>query len=682
MLKRVLLILLVGAAVLIAKPIDSISINGFNEDKIKPIIGIKVGDTYTPAKVTKAKKIILQALEASGYRNNTVTSHVTDKGKAVGLTFDIKKGQKVTVTKIKFMGNKHVPAADLSANLVNKEAQSMGWLPGRNNGTANIMQLKYDGMRVQDEYLKRGYIDARVSQPKMQIDPKTSHATITYKIQEGNQYKVSNVSLKAGKIKGVDTADLKASLSLKKGEVFDVSKLRKDLKMLTEKLGDAGYAYAKVAPAFRKNARRRTMDVLYRVQAGRQVTIGDVIIKGNKKTKDHVVRRYLDLAPGDKYSYSAFKKSQRALLKTGYFDEATIKPKKRSKEKVDLEVDVKEAKTGALTFGGGYSSADGWLVNGSVSEKNFLGTGIETSVSIDYSEVTHSYGLSFKEPRVFDSEYSLAAGFFKKESDYSESDTYNTLAYQKKDEIGGYISIGKQFTSELYASIGYSYKDVEYDDVNTSVNPYDYNDYIKSSLIASIVYDSTDTYYTPREGIYAKLSLEYAGIGSGSSDKDFAEFIKYDFKFAAYYGLRESIDYDLILRYKFRAAYIDADAFTSAYVPVAERLYLGGARRGIRGYDSASIAPMTDGFLTGGDRSYVHSIEASIPMGVKNMRLTFFADYGQIGAGEFDDAKKSVGAQVEWRSPFGPINLIFAKAIDEAPEDKTSTFEFSMGTKF
>jgi len=617
MFKRVLLILLIGVTFLAAKTIDSISINGFDEGKIKPIIGIKVGDQYKSSKVTRAEKIIAQALGSAGYKNAKVTSRVSDKGKVVGVTFDIQKGEKVTITKISFSGNKNVSAADLSANLTNKEAQFMGWFPGRNSGSANIPQLKYDRMRVQDEYFKRGYIDVRVSEPKMKIDPSTSKATVSYQVKEGKQYKVSKVSLKAGKIKDVDVSTLREGLALKNGAVFDVSKLRKDIKNITETLGNAGYAYAKVVPGFRKNARKHTMAVVYRVQPGKQIVIGDVIIKGNTKTKDHVVRRYIDLASGDMYNYSAYKRSQRALAKTGYFEKTTIKPKKRAGNKVDLEVDVQETKTGALTFGGGYSSADGWLVNGSVSERNFLGTGIETNFAIDYSEVTQSYSLSFKEPRIFDSEYSIAAGIFKKESDYSESDSYANLAYQKKDEIGGYISIGRQFTSDLYASIGYSYKDVDYDDVNTSYPGYvpgDYMSYIKSSLIGSIVYDTTDDYYTPREGVYAKLNLEYAGVGSASAGKDFAEFMKYDLKFATYYGLRDSIDYDLILRYKFRASYIDADAFTSRYVPIAERLYLGGARRGIRGYDSASISPMTDGFLTGGDRSYVHSAEASVPI--------------------------------------------------------------------
>jgi len=685
MLKRILLVLLLGVTLLTAKTIDSIEIKGFDGDKLKPIIGIKVGDKYTAAKVAKAKKIIREALKSAGYQKTTVQSRVSDKGSAVGLVFDVKKGNKVTIKKINIVGNKKVPAKELTGKVVNKEAEFMGWFPGRSSGTANITQLKYDAMRVQDEYYKRGYIDAKVATPSLKVDPATSDATVTYRVKEGRQYKVSEVGLSMGRVAGLDAKTLRAELQLQKGKVFDVSKLRNDIKMISKKLADMGYAYVKVMPGFKKNARNLTMAVRYKVIPGKKVTISNVLVKGNKKTKENVVRRYVDLAPGDLYSYTALKESKKALSRTGYFEKAVIKPKKVSSTKMDLEVDVKEAKTGSFTIGGGYGSADGWMVDGSVKERNIFGTGMEVGASIDYSKVTQSYSLSLKNPRIFDSKYSFSMGIFKQESDYSERDTYDHLAYKKKDEIGAYLSVGHQFTHNIYASIGYSYKDVEYNDINTSYPGYipgDYDNYVKSSIIGSLIYDSTDDYYVPREGFYAKIGFEYAGLGSAPAGKRLAEFTKYDGKFAAYYGLRDQMNYDLILRAKLRASYIDHD--TGKYVPVAERLYLGGASRGVRGFKSGTISPMTGGFRTGGYRSYAASIEASIPLSeASKMRLTFFLDYGQIGIDKFDITQKSVGAQLEWRSPFGPINLIFAKAIDpDEAHGETASFEFNIGGKF
>ncbi len=689
MLKRVLLVLLLGMTLLAAKTIDSIEIKGFDGDKLKPVIGIKVGDKYTTAKVAKAKKIIREVLSSAGYQKAKVKSHVSDKGSAVGLVFDVTKGNKVTIRKVEVLGNKKVPDEVLMEHVVNKESEFMGWFPGRSSGVANIPQLKYDAMRVQDEYYKKGYIDAKVAKPSLKVDPATSDATVTYRVKEGRQYHVSSVGLSMRKIPALSAKSLKSELQLKKGEVFDVSKLRNDIKMMTTKLSNSGYAYAKVMPGFRKNARNHTMGVHYKVVPGKKVTINNVLIKGNKKTKDNVVRRYVDLAPGDLYNYTALKESKNALSRTGFFEKAVIKPKKISSTKIDLEVDVQEAKTGSFTIGGGYGSADGWMIDGGVKERNIFGTGMEVGASIDYSKVTQSYNLSLKDPRLFDSKYGLSFGIFKKESDYTENDTYDSLAYKKKNELGGYLSLGHQLTHNLYASIGYSYKDVEYDDVNyTDSRSGDYDNYVKSSIIGSLVYNSTDDYYVPREGIYAKLGFEYAGLGSAPAGKKLAEFTRYDGKFAAYYGLKDQIDYDLILRAKFRGSYIDRDS--GKYVPVSERLYLGGASRGIRGFKSGTISPKTGEFRTGGYKSYVASFEASIPLSAASkMRLTFFVDYGQIW-GESDWSsdvdhvtQKSVGAQVEWRSPFGPINLVFAKAIDaDEVHGDTASFEFNIGGKF
>ncbi len=686
MWKRVLLVLLMSVSFLAAQKIDSIEIRGFGDaDKLKPVVGIKVGDTYTVAKVKRAKKLIVLALESGGYHNNVVESTISNKGGTVGVTFDVNRGNKITITKVTFMGNDNVPAADLEKNLINKKSEFMGWFPGRSNGDANVAQLKYDGHRVHDEYLKRGYLDAQVSDPLMRVDSSSYNAEIAYSIKEGNVYNVTSVSITGDNAIGLDKNKIREELKLRANKAFNVTKLRKDIKKIQEAVGNLGYAYAKIKPDFKKNAKKLTVSVVYKVNLGKRVTIGDVKISGNEKTKDHVVRRYVYLAPGDLYNYTDYKDSQRALARTGYFEKATLKRKKATGDKVDLVVDVKEAKTGAFTAGGGYSSADGFLVNGSVSEKNIFGSGIEVSAAIDYSEVKNSYNLSFKEPRLFDSKYSLSGGIYKSNTDYTDREEYDNIGYLKKDEIGAYMSLGRQLTRTLSASIGYKYGIVEYDEVNATLST-DYEDYVKSAFIAALVFDNTDDYYLPREGVYAKLNFEYAGLGSAPTDgKKLAEFTKINFKLGMFYGLQDTINYDLIFRYKFRLGYIDAGV--DDYIPVAEKLYLGGSARGVRGYSSGSISPYLAGgndILIGGNKSMVHSVEASIPLSeATKMRLTFFADYGTIGINSFDEiTKKSVGAQVEWQSPFGPVNLVFAKAIDPEEYDKTADFEFSMGSKF
>jgi outer membrane protein insertion porin family len=189
----------------------------------------------------------------------------------------------------------------------------------------------------------------------------------------------------------------------------------------------------------------------------------------------------------------------------------------------------------------------------------------------------------------------------------------------------------------------------------------------------------------------ASLNFEY-GMLSGDDYNatlypgGYGNFIKLDGKYGLYYGMEDLIDYDLILRFKARASMIETG--NDNKLPTAEKLFLGGIGS-LRGYDPYSISPLydpNDPYSTriGGTKSASASVEASIPLSeAAKMRLTFFYDYGMIGEDSFSDIKRSsVGAVIEWNSSFGPINLVFAQALDEKPGDQTSAFEFSMGTKF
>jgi outer membrane protein insertion porin family len=319
-----------------------------------------------------------------------------------------------------------------------------------------------------------------------------------------------------------------------------------------------------------------------------------------------------------------------------------------------------------------YGSYDGLGVNASISDRNLFGTGIGYNLTLERSKKSHNYAISLTDPRVFDSLYSLSIGVYHQK--------YEFIDYTKKEK-GGYISVGRKLTRHISASIGYNYSKVKYSDYDKKAESdynFDYTSYSKSALTASITFDNTDDYLTPRSGYYANLSLEYAGLGGD------AKFLKPEFKGAAYYCMQDLLNYDLILRAKLRAGYINSKGNT----PRAERLFLGGSSWGIRGYSPASISPITktdkgNYIRIAGYKSAVVSLEASIPVGfVKNMRLTGFVDYGFIKNTTQTEKRGSVGAQIEWASPFGPINLIFAKPFKDKSYDRKAKFEFTIGGKF
>ena len=697
MIKKVLILLMIGMSSLVLNaalphkaPITNIEIKGVDDaDKLMEVIGIKKGDLYTPAKVQHAKEMIIKALEASGYYGTTVKAEIQPVHDSVAITFDVNKGQKIKINKVTFVGNKHLSSSVLEDNLVNKKGTWFSWIPiiGGGGGTAMPDQLPYDQMRIRETYLEHGYLDAKVSEPLMKVDFSNYKADVTYVVHEGEPYKVASVKIQ-GTVPGLNIKELDEELHLKPGKIFNVKKLRKDLKMLHEKIGNLGYAYAQVEPLFKKDSKNHTVSITYKIVPRKKVYINDVIITGNTKTLDYVIRRYVYLAPGDLYNYTDLEETKKELQRTGFFDKVIVKPQRVSENKINLIIEVTEAQTGSLSGGVGYGSYDGFMVNASVSDRNLFGTGIAGSLTLDYGQKSHNYALSFNDPRVFNTLFSLSMGVYDSKDKY-EYDTDTNLTDYTVSRTGGWFSFGRKIGRHMHASIGYSYTDVDYHDYTpvdvNGTNPYE--SYKKSSLIGSFTFDNTDDYYVPREGIYSKINLEYAGLGGD------AEFWKTELKFAAYYGMEDLIDYDLIWRYKLHAGYIHDDGYT----PVAEMYTLGGAREGVRGFAPGSISPRYidpdtgNEYIAGGNQMVVNSIEASVPLDMitHNMRLTGFVDYGMIRntiyktvtqKGWMDRA--STGAQIEWKSPFGPINLVFAYPINKKSEDDTSVFEFTMGSKF
>jgi outer membrane protein insertion porin family len=288
---------------------------------------------------------------------------------------------------------------------------------------------------------------------------------------------------------------------------------------------------------------------------------------------------------------------------------------------------------------------------------------------IDTSSDDKTFDVSIANPRIRDSIYSASANAFLRKYN---SDTY-------KSEIQGVgLNVGRKLSRYTVGGLNYNIKTVDVEDKTDDDDINESKSYLKSSIAPVISFNNTDNYLLPREGIKAKTTLEYAGIGG---DLDFWKSYS---TFNYYYGLEDLIDFDLIARYKSRLGYL----IEGSTAPSNERFTLGGLSS-VRGYDSGSIYPksnMVNGkyTTTGGTNTFVNSIELSLPLTKSDkLRFTTFYDYGMLGQDNFTDYKRSsVGMSLDWISPVGPIQLIFPRALDSKPGDKTSSFEFALGRFF
>lgn len=649
--------------------IAQIDLSGIGEndrEKVLGFLGIQKGEVYDKAKAQLAQARIVGFFEAKGYFDTVVehTKEELNEG-SITLSFLVNRGQEINIQQVNLCGAEAFDYGDIEPKIANKEAEILPWMWGFNDGKLRLGDLEYDSKRIEDLYRQYGYLDAQVSEPFLKAYLGSYSADLTYKIKEGKQYILNNVNIEIPEGL-INSSELIEEMALEKGDVFDIDRLRRDVKRVENRVADLGYAYVRVMPDMQKNSEKALVDVNLRVIPGDKVYINDVRISGNSRTIDRVIRRDVFLAPGDLYNRTDLSDSRGALKRSSYFQDVQIKEQRVSRDKVDLIVEVSEAATSSIGGGIGYGSSDGLLLNANLSDANIFGSGMKASVNVERSDKELSGSISLSNPRIFDSEYSVGGSIYRNDYDFYDYDELST---------GFNISVGKKLTRFWSASIGYTLEQTEYSEPGEGIIlP---SDGLKSAIIPSVQFNNTDDFYLPRKGMDFRTSLEYAGLGGDR------KFFKSVTKFSYFYGLRDSFKYDLILRYKTQFQYANGDDNNPDEFPINEKIYMGGLTT-VRGYDSKSISPKnSEGSLLGGTMMYVNTIEASFPLIDRlNMRGALFLDYGLTGQDSLDIDRAGTGLALEWVSPLGPISLIFAKPLLEESGDRTSTFEFTMGRQF
>lgn len=637
--------------------------------QIESILGIKRGGLLDEMSLKDAIERVKAFYEARSYFDTTVEvkQKTLENTEGLELEFIVNRGENIIIDKVNLSGAKKLSYSDIEPSVVNKEKEFMGWMWGRNDGKVKTFELANDSSRIADEYMKKGYLDVQVSPAYLKTYTDNYRAKLTYFIKEGNPYKIASLSIDNPLFDKKSNEEMVKELRSKVKKTINIEDIRKDIKTIEIQSADLGYAFVEVYPDIQKDDTKNEASIIFKVIPHEKVFIRNVIISGNNKTVDRVVRRELYLTEGNLYNRTDLTDSINALRRTSYFDDVNIKEEKVDDTHMDLIVEVKEASTGAIAGGVGYSSSDGILLNASLSDTNIFGSGIRSSVNIDKSDETLSGRISLINPRILDSRYSLGGSLYS--NDY-QWDNYSEKNY------GFDITLGREFARYFNASLTYNLEksDIYYLSPSLIRTGYDLGTTIKSSLTPSISFNNTDDYYLPRSGIIASTSLEYAGLGG---DQKFLSSSSY---FNFYQGLQDYIGYDLIYRYK--ASFYKV--WNEGYLPINERIYLGGIRS-LRGFESRSVSPKNIyGDEIGGLIAFANSVELSFPLIDRiKLRGSLFFDYGMIGNKNLDEIQRmSTGFSVEWITPIGPLQLIFAKPLNNKKGDDINNFEFSIGTRF
>ena len=663
--------------------IASVDIKGYKSrtedlDSVRTAMNLKKGAMYTEKRVKEAKEKLLTMLESEGYINSVVETeieHINDK--SLKVTFNVNKGDEIIIKKANYHGANKLEQDDFDHVTANKEIEFASWWFGQNDGEVKIDQLKYDSKRINELYFEKGYLDAQVKEPFLDVDFASNQAKLDFFIKEGEKYTTNGIKIYLD-ASIVDPETIYPELKLIIGNTFNIKKLRADQEYIRTQVADKGYAFVDVKFDLIKDEKTQKVDVVYNVIPGKKVYINDVKISGNTKTLDRVIRRDVYLGPGDLYNLSDFKSSTNKLKRSRFFENVVIEEKRISDTKLDIIVKVTEAATGSLMLGGGYGSYDKLMVNGSITEVNMFGSGLGLGLSADLSARSSRFELSLKNPAINDSDYNGEIEIHNSESEINRSvyeSTINTKGFS--------VALGKQLFRDFYAGARYrlDYIEEDYDyssdfleDRDPTRAIYETQDYISSSITPYVNFDNTDDYYFPREGIKLGTSLEYAGVGGDSKYIKSTSYGKY------FYSLENLAELDWVFRLKTQVKVL----VDNGQINQGDSLYLGGAKT-LRGYKSYAFPSNESGYKTEPYKNlWANSLEMSFPLVPSaKMRWGVFYDYGMIGQDTFNDIQRSgTGALLEWISPMGPLQLIFAKALDNEPGDDTSSFEFSLGSSF
>jgi len=674
--------------VVVEKPIvRSIKFEGNKEltaDKLKEAVEFKQNSIFSTKDLARSIAKIKKLYGDEGYYLAEVEPVVvTDSPTDLAVTFRITEGNKILIRSISFDGNKTFSNRKLRGVMETQEKWFLSWLT--NAGTYKEEVLKNDSALIADFYMNNGFVNVKVGEPVVRLADAKDALEVSIGITEGDQYRVGEIGFKGELLESAE--DLRKKIKSEPGELFSRAILRMDIFTLTDVYADKGYAFANVNPLTKSDPEKKLVDLTFDMEKGELVHIERINIAGNPKTRDKVVRRELRVTEGELYSATGMKRSKQNLMNTGYFEEATIATAKGSSaNKLNVDVNIKEKPTGTFSIGGGYSSLDGIIGQGSIQQANFLGLGLKANLSGSIGGKSQTYSLGITDPFFLDTKWTLGGDIYRSERDYTD--------YSRR-LMGGDIKAGYPINDFIGTFFMYKYEIKDIFDPQSAYQALNLQDPLNfplgtsttSSIFGSITRNTTDYRLDPSSGMINSLSAEYAGLGG---DNKYARYIGDTTWFYPLYK-------KLIFSSKLTLGYIQE---VGKPVPIDEKFYLGGIFS-LRGYKARTVSPINDQLRSdkfgnnstekiylGGNKEAFGNIELTFPLlqevGIKGVA---FFDYGNsYGENQkmFSSLLMSYGAGIRWASPIGPLRLEYGIPLNPRSglDSSSGRFEFSIGSLF
>lgn len=658
--------------------------------------GLAQGELYKRALVDQLEQELRRQYFANGYYSVDIETQVEElDNNRVAIDINVTEGQVASIKDINIVGNDRFDDEQLKEVFELQSSSPFYTHPltfWRRRDRYSREKLLGDLEALNSFYQNRGYIRFNVSSIQVSLSPDKRNIFLTINVDEGAQYTISDYEFAGDMI--VPETSLKRLVTVESGQTFSRAAVDASANAISSGLADFGYAFADVDPLTRVNEEAKTVDLTFFIDPGKRAYVRQITFNGNEKTNDETLRREMRQFEGAPFSRRGVERSRTRLARLPYIQDVQVNTEKvaGSDDLVDVNYDVSERAAGTLQFGVGFSDAQGFLVNGSVSHSNFRGTGNRVSLRAETNDYAKSVGASWTDPYFTDEGVSRTISAF-----YRNTDQLIRIGSGfDLNSVGGAVTFGLPITeySQLRAGLG-----VERNEINAAVDrdgderlSEELQDFIDENGREASTYelqtgwqrDTRNRTFFATRGSNTEFEFNIKGPGSDLEYYDTSlEHTRY-FRVGAWLpGLSDK----MVLSMDGRVAQTDIWG-EGEDVPPYDNFFAGGARS-VRGFTNGGLGPQDSldnpyggQFLTTLQSELV--IPTFLESDNKSTRLTAFYDIGNVyedaSAFEVSELRKSAGVAFYWFTPFfGLLRVSYAAYVDDQADDEVDRFQFSFG---
>lgn len=643
-------------------------------------IGIAPGRVLNRSVLDRLENELLQQYFARGKYNVQIKTVTTELARnRVDVEIQIAEGKAAKIKSVNIVGNSIYKDKKLKKNF--ESGNKPFWRIWADNDKYSKQRLSADLEQLRSQYLNTGYLKFTVDSTQVSITPDKKDIFITINVDEGDQYTLANVKL-AGAFE-VPEDELNDLLEVEVGEIFSRSQVVASSTRISNRLGEDGYAFARVNPIPEVDDETKTVNLTFFIDPGKRVYVRRVNVLGNRYSRDEVFRRELRQMEGGWYSQSGIEASRGRIQRLGFVEAVEIDTVQIPDEDdiVDLNVIVTERLAGSFSIGAGLSDSQGVVVTTSVSQDNFLGTGKQVSFRINTSKVNTIYDVSYSDPYYTIDGVSRGFGFSYISTDAEEADISDFDSDQFSlranygiplTEVDRVSVVGDVRTTEITTNTNISDEIQEFLDDNG-------RDFLNFNIAGNYTHDSRNRRIFGTKGLFHRATLE---LSVPLSD---LEYYKVSHEHIWLLPLNDTFTFAT------RSEIGYGDSFGSTTdLPFFEKFRAGGAGS-VRGFSDNTLGPQDsqdDAF--GGNFLTTAGAELYFPIPAlaeaSRLRFGIFADVGNVYVDvddfETSELRGSAGFEVNFITGLGGISMSIASPFNDDEDDETEPFQFELGTSF